>query len=68
MQKLLQGSPFWIRLILTLVERIQRIQVAVFNAAMQLLKRVSSVDRVSGLDDRGNVVRVPVSLRAISVV
>ena len=64
-QKLLQVSPFWIRLILTVVEQLKRLQVAVFNAAMQLLNRVSSVDRVSSLDDRGNVVRIPVRLRDI---
>jgi hypothetical protein len=67
-QMLLQVSPFWIRLILTVVERLKRLQVAMFNAAMQLLNRVSSVDRVSSLDDQENVVRIPVSLRDISVV
>jgi hypothetical protein len=52
----------------SVVERLKRLQVAMFNVAMQLLNRVSSVDRVSSLDDRGNVVRIPVSLRDISVV
>lgn len=63
-----EDSPLCIRPILTVVERLERLQAAMFNAAMQLLNRVSSVDRVSSLDDRGHVVRNPVSLRAISVV